>query len=741
MKGPKFCPVKKGRNSDFYGGIKMFSKKLVLQEKYFDASFTDKSLIRPQSKKYATTNNKDLSDIISTISKITPSIKTTPDNLNYEERKALEEIKKLCETSIIIKKADKSNTLVIMERNDYENKLVLADHLHTSTYERADDGANQEVHKKLIKLCEKHNTCITGNEKKAILKEDWSESQFYVLPKIHKSQNILAHISQQNKDYVHIPFPDDLKGRPINGDVNSVTQGLSKLLDKILNPLVTQLRTFIKDEFDFLRKFPKKIPPETKIVRCDVTSLYTSIPTHLGIEALDYWLTKLLSMVDSRFTKAFVLESVSFILENNFFEFNRTMWHQLCGTAMGKSFAPPYACLTMGYLEETILIPKLIPRNFDSETSKMIIDYLMRYIDDGIMVLPECVTVEEFLRIMNSMNASIQHTVSLPEPLRIEGHDFKCTKFLAIKVLQQPDGSIKFDVYYKETNAHDYLAFDSHHPLHTKSNIPYTLAKRIVVISSEDSWMERNLQDLKQFLLDRKYPEDVIEKGIHNAKLQGPAPPLSTSQIVPLITPFLGNLDSANIINTTRDLLASSSNERIHRAFDQAKLVQCYTQPSNLLQLVSTSRFVSDNGGPRNARGVFRCKSNKCEICAFGYLQECQKFVVSNGSTWVVKCKITCNSLNVIYFLKCNYCQTETKLGKTDNLRDRTNNHRSGCRKGTGADLFDKHVYSCRLAKRVPPKEPEFLMFCLMSCSDFNKLLSYERDMHLKGFDTLFKLR
>ena len=104
MKGPKFCPVKKGRNSDFYGGIKTFSKKLVLQEKYFDASFTDKSLIRPQSKKYATTNNKDLSDIISTICKITPNVKNTPDNLNYEERKALEEIKKLCETSIIIKK-------------------------------------------------------------------------------------------------------------------------------------------------------------------------------------------------------------------------------------------------------------------------------------------------------------------------------------------------------------------------------------------------------------------------------------------------------------------------------------------------------------------------------------------------------------------------------------------------------------------------------------------------------------
>ena len=57
----------------------------------------------------------------------------------------------------------------------------------------------------------------------------------------------------------------------------------------------------------------------------------------------------------------------------------------------------PYAYLTMGYLEETILIPKLIPHNLDI---KMIIDYLMRYIDDGIMVLPESVSLNKFLGII-----------------------------------------------------------------------------------------------------------------------------------------------------------------------------------------------------------------------------------------------------------------------------------------------------------------------------------------------------
>ena len=106
------------------------------------------------------------------------------------------------------------------------------------------------------------------------------------------------------------------------------------------------------------------------------------------------------------------------------------------------------------------------------------------------------------------------------------------TNFLSIKVLQK-DGCIKFDVYYKETNAHDYLSYDSHHPEHTRNNIPYVLAKRIIVISSEESWVERNLGDLKEFLLSRKYPEQVIERGIRNARLQGPLHHHHTQELYP----------------------------------------------------------------------------------------------------------------------------------------------------------------------------------------------------------------
>ena len=137
---------------------------------------------------------------------------------------------------------------------------------------------------------------------------------------------------------------------------------------------------------------------------------------------------------------------------------------------------------------------------------------------------------------------------------------------------------------------------------------------------------------------------------------------------------------------------------------------------------------------------IFICTNKRCLICTKNYPQECESFVTSNGTTWNIKCYINCNSLNVIYFLKCIFCREVTKLGKTDNLRDRTNNHISGCRNGKGSDIFDNHVHFCARSKGLPPSEPFFLLFCMMACNDYSKLLKIERILHLKGHDTVFKL-
>ena len=62
------------------------------------------------------------------------------------------------------------------------------------------------------------------------------------------------------------------------------------------------------------------------------------------------------------------------------------------------------------------------------------------------------------------------------------------------------------DIFYKETNSHDYLNYFSPHPEHKKQNIPYNLAKRIMVFVSDESKMNEMLSELKIWLLSYSYP-------------------------------------------------------------------------------------------------------------------------------------------------------------------------------------------------------------------------------------------
>ena len=115
-------------------------------------------------------------------------------------------------------------------------------------------------------------------------------------------------------------------------------------------------------------------------------SLYTNIPHDLGLTAIEYYIDKSYDLLPNRFTKSFILESIKFILQNNNFIFQDIMFNQLTGTAMGDNIAPPYAILSIGYLEETQLYPQ-VQREFNMEDSLYIENNFLRYIDDGFILL------------------------------------------------------------------------------------------------------------------------------------------------------------------------------------------------------------------------------------------------------------------------------------------------------------------------------------------------------------------
>ena len=95
----------------------------------------------------------------------------------------------------------------------------------------------------------------------------------------------------------------------------------------------------------------KKNNYSTTLVTFDLESLYTNIPNNFGLEAISFQIEKRPDSLHFIFSKGFVLESMKIILENNNCAFNAELYRQISETAMGITFAPKYATLTMGYFE------------------------------------------------------------------------------------------------------------------------------------------------------------------------------------------------------------------------------------------------------------------------------------------------------------------------------------------------------------------------------------------------------
>ena len=144
---------------------------------------------------------------------------------------------------------------------------------------------------------------------------------------------------------------------------------------------------------DFLDKYPRDVDEDTEIVTFDVISMYSKYREDLH----------------PRFRKAFVLESVNFILKNNTLTFDSKFYLQIKGTAMGKIFAPTYANLTMGYHE--IKVYSIIRQSYVL-ASKYFKNSWFRYLDDCQILLKLILIKPNYLlSILNQVNNNIQFTM------------------------------------------------------------------------------------------------------------------------------------------------------------------------------------------------------------------------------------------------------------------------------------------------------------------------------------------
>ena len=468
-------------------------------------------------------------------------------------------------------------------------------------------------------------------------------------------------------------------------------------------------------------------------------------PTFFGLEAIRYWIRKRRDLIDTRFSEDFILESIELMLKNNNFYFDNEMYRQLIGTAMGHVFAPQYACLVIGYLEEVKLFPVILPRFFSEDEIKVIKEFYSRYMDDGFTLLPASVDPKVFLQCLNSLDPSIRFTLEPAAVSERDGMKVQILNFLDLTIILFENGTIQTDIYYKPTNSHHYLDYNSFHPLHIKNNIPYGLTKRILSFVTDPAMMEFRLEQLRSWLRRCNYPNHVIEKGIFNARLQGPAQePIAKDNVIPFITTFSSNLNTKEVTRNIQTLITNRQHGRLKEILTDLRVVAAYRQPPNLRHLLCKAKYGEESQDTLSSQsnqlppGLFaNCSDPRCNLCSLGYIQQCTSFVCANGKTWEIRIHINCNSRNVIYFLVCNMCNIESNTGKTwQKFRGRLNDHITKCRTGNGTNKFDKHVHECG-KKHGNLKAPYFKVYAFMKLSSRDLLISYENYFHRNGYDSM----
>ena len=125
----------------------------------------------------------------------------------------------------------------------------------------------------------------------------------------------------------------------------------TKYIDLALQPHVKELRVYVKDSNNFIRKINdlERIPENSIFVTLDVSSLYINIPNNEGIKDVQTKLKR--KNIATRIITTFL----HLVLPLNNLIFNCQNYLQIKGCAMGTICAPNYANIFMGIFEEKFI--------------------------------------------------------------------------------------------------------------------------------------------------------------------------------------------------------------------------------------------------------------------------------------------------------------------------------------------------------------------------------------------------
>ena len=203
------------------------------------------------------------------------------------------------------------------------------------------------------------------------------------------------------------------------------------------------------------------------------------------------------------------------------------------------------------------------------------------------------------------------------------------------------------------------------HPKNTTKSIPYSLGLRIVRICSKPQNRDQRLEELRQLLLARNYPEDLINRGIQKARKvprkialmkvkkrvteQRPIFALRYDPRIPAIGPMVSKHWRSMKVQ----------DKHLGECFPQPPLI-AFKRQSNIRDFLIKSKIPPPPKPypERIKKGMSRC-GKSCTACP--YIIQGSEVKIDDTSVWHIDRQMSCETFNSIYLLQC----------KKDNCRQR----------------------------------------------------------------------
>ena len=304
-------------------------------------------------------------------------------NLSKEEWKAMKDLKK--DESIMVLPADKGKCLVVMDRAEYIEKMEakLSDE---STYKKLEedptDKVKAELAKKLQEVKDKGELDIKTYYRLQPTKT--RIPRMYGQPKVHKENYPL---------------------REIVDSTGSVAKEMDRYISRIIKQYVGKTSHYVKNSSHFVTTIKDlRVEVDEVLVSYDVTALYPSVPQDEAIEIIRH-----IMMEDQDFAKKTTMKAESVIelfricVKTTYFAFNKKLYQQIDGLAIGAASSGFAADLFMEKLEGKALSTFVSPP-----------EIWKRYVDDTFSKLKQ-MFVNAFLEHLNQQHPRIKFTTETQE--------------------------------------------------------------------------------------------------------------------------------------------------------------------------------------------------------------------------------------------------------------------------------------------------------------------------------------